>query len=208
MIRVIGPFCLGLWLAWLAGLAWIIVYRAQSFSRMPFLGAYVGFSAVRTIWLVGVVLGGSQTRYWASYWLFQGIGYTLASLLALSLICSVGRWRQRLCWLGGAVVLLPFAVVLGARSWTPWLSASKWSDIALMSTLALALMWYEQEWQQPQEGLAWGLCVGMGGHAICALLQGEHDPQAWLRACYQLAGVAQLGVWIWTLRRTAGLPLS
>lgn len=184
------------------------IFRLRLIGRMPFLAAYVAFWGVAApmLWITSV--WGKQTAYWASYWLFQGVGYTLASLLALSLICSVGRWRQRLCWLGGVVVLLPFAVVLGARSWTPWLSASKWSDIALMSTLALALMWYEQEWQQPQEGLAWGLCVGMGGHAICALLQGEHDPQAWLRACYQLAGVAQLGVWIWTLRRTAGLPLS
>lgn len=176
------------------------IFRLRLIARMPFLAAYAAFWGVATplLWITSV--WGTRMDYWGCYWLFQGVGYTLASLLALSLICSIGRWRQRLCWLGGAVVLLPFAVVLGARSWTPWLSASKWSDIVLMSVLALALMWYEQGWQQPQEGLAWGLCVGMGGHVICALLQGERDPQEWLRVCYQLAGVGQLGVWIRALR--------
>ncbi len=174
---------------------------------MPFLAAYAAFWGIATPLMGGIAICGSPTLYWAFYWPLEGIGYVLSAMLALSLVLSVTHNPSRrldLQALIGVVFVLPFAVALGAGSWHPWLGAAKWADIAVMWLLLGSMTL--RDWKQPEEGLAWGLIVGMSGHVLCALIQDNHDPKEWLRMAYQLAGIMQLAIWLCVLspkRRTS-----
>lgn len=176
--------------------------QTRPHRQMPFLAAYLAFGAVRTLLLIVTAITGPATRYWAFYWPLQGIGYTLSAVLALSLILRVTRDPRRridLYALIGMVFLLPFCSCLGAGEWHPWLSVAKWCDMAVMWLLLYSLVWFRDRWEPVDEALAFGLIIGMAGHVACALLQSDHDPAPWLRALYQLSGIAQLTVWAVTL---------
>lgn len=186
---------------WISGLIlYICLSLLLPWRRMPFLGAYVALGGVRTLMLMGTALFAPTRAYWGVYWPLQGIGYVLSASVALALILSVTRDPRRrldLQTLIALVFVLPFIACLGAGEWRPWLMAAKWADLAVMWLLLYALIL--KPWPQPQAGLAYGLIIGMLGHVACALVQEDGDPAQWLRMLYQLAGVAQLAVWVWAL---------
>lgn len=197
-MRVLTPYTLALWLVYAGLLLWCL-RRAR---QMPFLVAYLAFAGVRTGVLGVVAVNASPTRYWDFYWPLQAIGYTLSAMLALSLILSVTHSPRRRIDLQVSIVLiflLSFCTCLGGGEWKPWLTVAHWCDVAVMWGLLYSLVWQHDSWDSPLSDralkLSMGLLVGFGGHAFCGLLQGNHDPAPWLRALYQLAGVAQLIVW-------------
>lgn len=189
-----------LWILAIGLLLWLLC--RPSLRQRPILAVYVTFWGVATPLMGIIALAGSRQLYWAFYWPVEAISYTLSAVLALSLILSVTRDPRRridLYALIGMVFLLPFCSCLGAGEWHPWLSVAKWCDLAVMWLLLYSLVWFRDRWEPVEEALAFGLIIGMAGHVACALLQGDHDPAPWLRALYQLSGIAQLTVWAVTL---------
>lgn len=193
-----------LWIIGLLLYAWCgwQIKRLRLLRTMPFLAVYVAFGAFRTVTLMVVASTSPPTRYWDFYWPLQAIGYTLSAMLALSLILSVTHSPRRRIDLQVSIVLiflLPFCTCLGGGEWKPWLTVAHWCDVAVMWGLLYSLVWQHDSWDSPLSDralkLSMGLLVGFGGHAFCGLLQGNHDPAPWLRASYQLAGIAQLTVW-------------
>lgn len=205
------------WLIALGLLGFLLqrILRSGLIRRMPFLALYVAFWGVATPLMGIITIFGSRRLYWTIYWLVEAIGYTFSAMLALSLILSVTRSQRRRLDLYGLILmifLLPFCSCIGAGDWRPWLNVAHWCDVAVMWGLLYSMVWQHDRWDMPEADLALvisiGLIVGFGGHALCGLLQGNHDPAPWLRASYQLAGIMQLAIWFVALGKGQSRPCS
>lgn len=208
-MRVLTPYTLALWLVYAGLLLWCL----RKSRQMPFLATYLAFAGVRTAVLGVVAVNASPTRYWDFYWPLQAIGYTLSVMLALSLILSVTHSPRRRIDLQVSIVLiflLPFCTCLGGSEWKSWLTVAHWCDVAVMWGLLYSLVWHHDSWDSPLADralkLSVGILIGFGGHVFCGLLQGNHDPAPWLRALYQIAGIAQLLTWALALETARPRP--
>lgn len=192
-----------LW-AFALGITYVTLWLVWTMPvRIPVLMVYMMFWAIAVPFMGTLQITGPRELYFQMYWLIEAIGYMLCSLVGLSLLKTIikdPRWLVDLQAIACIVVALPFISCLWELSWHPWLAVAKWCDLAIICLVAYGLF-HVEHWEPVNEGLAWGLAMGMSGHVICALIQKDQNPVEWLRWLYQLAGILQLSMWAYSLSR-------